>query len=377
MNDIAQAFDEFFPARLELLKALVNQNSYTTSRAGVHAVQSRLEDAFWEAGLFTERVSSPKRGDILIAKTVTESKDIAPILLVGHADTVHPVQSPFQFWKIDGDIMSGPGVLDMKGGIIHIFLVLDILKKIAPQYPIPLKVIINSAEENSTPMSAELIRQAARGASEALVFEIGRADGGIVTERKGITELWVTVKGKAAHSGNSFSDGINALVPLCNLAVESANLTDLKKDITVNVCQMVGGQQFCIVPDKATIGIEVRAGNQKDLEETVAKIREFAAIIPDSELIIDTQTLPLNKTEKTNAMFSAFQKAAAEVDFVVKELPRVGGLSDANLIGSIGIPTLDALGPYGTGAHTEQELIYISSMRPRVLAVVNYLLKKI
>ena len=165
-------FDEVFPARFELLKQLVNQNSYTTNREGVHKIQSILEDSFWEMGLRTERISCPKRADILVAKNSFDGKDLTnanrePILLVGHADTVHPPQSRFQNWSIQGDQMSGPGVLDMKGGLIHIFLVLDILKKLEKLDHLPLKIIVNSCEENSTPTSAKLIQQIAEGAQEA------------------------------------------------------------------------------------------------------------------------------------------------------------------------------------------------------------------
>jgi glutamate carboxypeptidase len=378
---LSAIFDDVFPARYELLKLLVNQNSYTTHREGVHKIQSMLEDSFWEIGLKTERVSCPKRADILVARNSFDAKHgaacVDPILLVGHADTVHPPQSSFQRWSINGDEMSGPGVLDMKGGLMHIFLVLDIFKKLGVLDQIPLKILVNSCEENSTPTSAKLVQQIAAGAREALVFEIGRAEGGIVTQRKGILECWVHVAGKAAHSGNSFGEGINAILPLCQIAVHAAALTNLEKDITVNVAQLQGGQQFCIIPEKASLGIEIRAGTLQDMDDTFAQIQSFVAQYPHAELVVDTKTAPLNKIKETDELFALFSSCAAAFDFQVKELPRVGGLSDANLIGSLGIPTLDALGPYGTGAHTDLEKIYLSSVKPRVLAVAYYLLKKL
>ena len=375
IDEISTIFDEVFPPRFEFLKTLVNQNSYTMNREGVHKIQSILEDSFWELGLRTERVTCPKRGDILIAKNTNISD--GPILLVGHADTVHPLQSQFKHWTLEGDVMTGPGTLDMKGGITHIFLALDILKKLGRLESLPLKIIINSCEENSTPTSAKLVQQIAAGGSEALVFEIGRADGGIVTERKGILECWIHMKGKASHSGNSFTEGVNALIPLCAIAVEAAKLTNISKDITVNVAQLQGGQQFCIVPEKASLAIEIRAGTLADMDATFAELDKLVKAYPHAELVVDTKTGPLNKSAKTDAMFAQFKKAADAVDFQIKELPRVGGLSDANLIGGLGIPTLDALGPYGTGAHTEDEKIFVSSIKPRVLTVVQYLLEKL
>lgn len=371
---IERSFLSRLEERLSLLKIIVEQNSFTTNREGVHKVQSLIENQFWALGLYTSRVASPKRADILIAETILNSSN--PILLVGHSDTVHPVSSSFKEFQIDGNIVKGPGVLDMKGGLIHIFLLLDILKDLDLLTKIPLKIIINSAEENSTPMSAKIMQQISTGAKEALVFEIGRAEGGIVTQRKGIAEGWIHVKGLAAHSGNNFLDGKNAILPLCQLALQCASLTDFDKGVTVNIAQIKGGEHFCVVPAQSSLGFEMRGCSEEDMNYTLDRIKDFVKETPDATFNLETFTAPLNKIPETDSLFLDFKSCAEQVGFFVKELPRVGGLSDANLIGSLGIPTLDALGPYGQGAHTDNEYIELSSIKPRVMAVANYIVTK-
>jgi glutamate carboxypeptidase len=364
------------PKGLNLLRTLCAINSFTTNREGVHKVQSILENEFWSLGLKTSRTLSPKRADILVAETNATGSQI---LLVGHSDTVHLPTSSFQKCKdLENNKITGPGVLDMKGGLVHILIILEILKDLNLLQTIPLKIIVNSAEENSTPTSAILMKDIAKGAKSALVFEIGRKEGGIVTERKGILEFSIISKGKASHSGNAFTEGINAIIPLCEIALELQNLIDIENGVTVNVAQIKGGEHFCVVPEYAALGVEIRTCKESQSQEALCKINELILRYGDKlELLIETETAPLNKVPETDVMFKNFQEIAKDFGFICKELPRVGGLSDANLIGSLGIPTLDALGPYGEGAHTDWEYIEVDSMEPRISAVLGWLLKEI
>ncbi len=375
-QDILARVHEKLPKGLDLLKSLVAQNSFTTNREGVHKVQSALESHFWALGLKTSRTPSPKRADILVAETPQAALE-PPILLVGHSDTVHQPSSNFKVCKqISENKLSGPGVLDMKGGLVHILLALEVLKDLQLLNKIPIKVLVNSAEENSTAASAKLVQQLSAGAKEALVFEIGRKEGGVVTQRKGIVEFTIASKGKAAHSGNSFTEGVNAILPLCSIAVELEKLVNLDQGITVNIAQIKGGEHFCVVPASAALGIEIRTCDITQSENVMSKVQNLVDSYGDRlELLIETSTPPLNKIPQTDIMFEQFKNIASTYGFECKELVRVGGLSDANLIGSLGIPTLDALGPYGEGAHTDWEYIEIDSMAPRIASVIGWLIK--
>lgn len=358
---------------MKLLKALVEENSYTENIVGVNKVQGLLEDSFWELGLHTEKFNCKSRGDILVAKTSATSDGKKPMMLVGHADTVHAPSPDYKNFSEKGDILSGPGVFDMKAGLIEMFLVLDALKGLDLLSRIPLRILINSSEENSTPETVEKVALLSEGAAGALVFEIGREQGGIVLERKGIIELWCESKGKESHSGNNFHQGLNAIVPLCHIATEAARLVDDAEQVTVNVAQFSGGSHFCVVPGSAKLAIEVRAGTKEKLEAVLTTLQGFASRYEHVTVRVDTFTPPLNKTPESVALFESFANAAALVGFPVTALPRVGGLSDANIIGSAGIPTIDALGPTGGNAHTRQEFVNKSSIAPRAAAVAAFL----
>ncbi len=373
-KDILERANHALSGRLKLLRHLVDQNSFTENIEGVNKLQSRLEDAFWELGLKTERHSIPNRGDILTATSAQASK--SPILLVGHVDTVHAPDSSFKTFTEHGDLLRGPGVFDMKSGLIQIFIALDVLKSFQKLSQLPLKIIINSSEENSTKESVETICELSRGASAALVFELGRDNNGLVVERKGIIELWFNSTGLEAHSGNHFYDGRNAITPLIDIAQAAASLTNEEKDLTVNIARIDGGTQLCVVPGRALLGMEIRGGSVAVLDEALATIERLTKTFDGVTFKIDTKTAPLNKLPGTEALLNEFIDAGKFVGVEFSALPRVGGISDANHIGNLGIPTIDALGPTGGGAHTKEEFVRVSSIVPRAAATVSFLLNR-
>lgn len=370
-NELDQILKGLFPKRKKLLEVLVNQNSETTNVAGVNKVQGLLEDAFWELGLHTERVRCKDRGDILIAKSTNDPKD--PLLLVGHADTVHGQTSGFLTFSDKGETLHGPGVLDMKAGLIQILLALDVLKNKGLISKRSLRILINSAEENSTQETKDKVIELSRGARAALVCEIGRNGNGLVVSRKGVVEFFVESQGKGSHSGNNFSQGINAILPLMELGARASKLTDVERGITVNVAYVQGGGHLCIVPDKAVIGIEVRAGESSELDRVMGIVSEEIKQNENLTLRIENRIEPLNCTPASKALFEAYRAAGREVGVDFAELPRVGGLSDANLIGTLGIPVLDALGPVGEGAHTNKEYVVEASIIERAKALAMFL----
>lgn len=374
-SEIFGALTKHFSKRLVFLKAIVEQNSFTENPEGVDAVQDIIERELQHLGFVVTRTPCKDRGSMLCAEQpFVKATGAKPILLLGHADTVHAPSTEYASFEDREGILTGPGVFDMKSGLMEMLLVLDVLHDFGALNTLPLRILINSSEENSTPETLAALGALAKGAQAALVFEIGRPEGGIVLERKGIVELWCECAGKEAHSGNNFDSGINAILPLCRIAQKASSLVDEAEGVTVNIGQFSGGTSFCVVPGRARLGIEIRAGHRHKQEATLAAIQGFAVEEQGVTVRVDTFTGPLNKTPESEALFAAFAEAAKGVDLQVQALPRVGGFSDANIMSTVGVPAIDALGPTGGKAHTREEFVHKDSITPRAAAVAAYLL---
>lgn len=371
LQKLKEAGQNAFQDRLRLLTTLVNENTFTENIAGVNRAQDLLEGAFWALKLHTERVSCPKRGDVLIAKTTPDPKN--PILLSGHIDTVHPVKSEFKTCVDLGTKIKGPGTCDMKAGLIQILLALDMLKAVGPLSNIPIKILINSAEEDTTPESQELLVKLAKGARYALVFEFGRDSGAIVVERKGIIECLFESKGKEAHAGNNFFEGKNAIMPLVELATKCASLSSKEEDITSNIATIEGGTHWSTVPGAASMKVQIRSITNEISNRLVEQVKTWAAEYEGVKLSVLTEAPPLNKLPETDELVKRYIDAAKSAGEELSVMPRVGGLSDANLFGNAGIPVIDGIGPMGGGAHSKEEHVIKESILTRALTLAVFL----
>lgn len=358
---------------LSLLEQLVNQNSYTHNIEGVNKVQTLLESAFKDLGLITTRYSFNERGDILVAESNPENAET--ILLIGHADTVHPPSPNNKKFSQDKDSATGDGIFDMKSGVLQILLVLQLLKDSNALSKRNYKVIINSAEEDTIPETCAFIQSVGKNAKTALVFEFGRANNGIVVERKGMIELWISSNGKQSHAGNAFYEGDNAIVTLSSIIPSLTAITDKEKDITLNIGCIEGGNQLGVVPSSARLGLEIRGTIKSHIDDSLKKINAIIQANPKLSLTIISSTPPLNKAPGTQELLNSFILHGNNLGITFTEMPRVGGLSDANHIGESGVPTIDGLGPTGGGAHTCDEFISLSSLSQRAGVIASFLLK--
>ena len=370
---------ESFGSQLELLKRLVDQNSHTQNCDGVNSIQDILEAKLAELGFCTYRIAFSDRGDSLVAETHPGRRDC--ICFVGHADTVHRPESTFRGYVDDGEKARGPGVYDMKAGLIQMLMALEALRQQGRLADLPIKVIINSAEEDSTNDTQAALREHAQGARMALVFEFGRDGGGLVIERKGMAVCELAAIGLKAHAGNSLSDGANAIVALASVISQVASNTNLETGITVNVGSIIGGESINVVPDHASCGLEVRACTTEDLERVLNALAAInLGILPDqnSELAglvfsVKRQVNPLEASAATRNLAADYIAASAEIDYPILILPRSGGLSDANALAGLDIPVVDAIGPLGGGAHTDSEYLEKETIVPRTMALINFL----
>jgi glutamate carboxypeptidase len=246
------------PEMLGLTRRWVEVNSYTSNIECVNQVGAMLRDAYALGPLaLTTIPGGDAFGDHLIWRTAAPG---APILLIGHHDTVFP-PGHFEGWREDGNRATGPGALDMKGGLAIIRTALAALDDAGILSRLPVIVACVADEEVGSPTSAAHLRELATGAACALVFESGRANDMIITRRKGVGAMTVIAHGKAAHAGNNHVDGANAIWALSKFVDAAQALTDYGRGVTVNVGQFSGGTSKNTVPEQrcaATIDVICR-----------------------------------------------------------------------------------------------------------------------
>ncbi len=366
------------PAMEEALAALVNVNSFTDNPEGGRKTGALLKDAFAIPGLLSETVASTRYADHLVFKS-TGRAGVKPFALLGHLDTVFP-PGKFEGYRVDGALRRGPGVLDMKGGLVVVAWALKAVQRSVGLDAIaPLRLVIVADEEVGSPEGQDVIRTHVSGAQAALVFESGRANDAIVTARKGTGGMTCTAHGKAAHAGNNHADGANALWSLARFVDRAQQLTDYAKGVTVNVGKVSGGQGKNTVPDAGEAQLDIRFATRADAEALVAALRQATidAAVPGTRLELSggPSRLPMERSDESVALMEAYLKHAKAHGLGGGEAPRVGGGSDACTTSAMGIPSIDALGPRGKGFHTVDEYIEVETLISRAQALAALLLE--
>ncbi|MGH7330343.1 MAG: M20/M25/M40 family metallo-hydrolase [Polyangiaceae bacterium] len=306
---------------------------------------------------------------------------LATIALIGHLDTVFP-PGDFEGFAKDKDegLAYGPGVLDMKGGLVVIAYALKALAAARGLDSIcPLKLVIVGDEEVGSPEGRRVIEREAKGARAALVFEAGRKEDKIVTRRRGTGGLVVTAHGKASHAGNAHKEGANAIWALARFIDLAQGFTRYERGITVNVGKVIGGQGKNTVPDRAEALVDIRFDTRADGESLVTALRnaaaEACARVPGTSIEIGggIARLPLERTEASEGLVLEYGACARASGLGAEEAALVGGGSDACTTGAMGIPSIDGLGPRGSGFHTKEEQIEIASLVPKAQALARFL----
>ncbi|HEY0989365.1 MAG TPA: M20/M25/M40 family metallo-hydrolase, partial [Kofleriaceae bacterium] len=283
-----------------LTRAWVEVNSYTANVAGVNAVGAMLRDAYALPSLACTVVPGGEFGDHLVWRTPAAAH-AAPIVLVGHHDTVFP-PGHFEGWREDGGRAIGPGALDMKGGLSVIRGALAALDEVGALAGLPVVVASVGDEEVGSPSSAPHLRELAGAAACALVFESGRAGDMIITRRKGVGAMTVTAHGKAAHAGNNHRDGANAIWAIAKFVDAAQRLTDYGRGSTVNVGQLTGGTSKNTVPERAECKVDLRYEAVADAHALVAALeaaaRAAAEAVPGVRIEVSggINRLPLERT---------------------------------------------------------------------------------
>lgn len=378
-DDAARWLAEQGKAIETALAELVEINSFTENVEGGRKVGAMLEELYAIEGLESRRVPSTKFADHLVVSSAWTSVGAAPIALVGHLDTVFP-PGTFEGYRRDGDLARGPGVLDMKGGLVVVAWALKALAASTELERLPgLRLVIVADEEVGSPEGKKIITDAIAGARGALVFEAGRKGDLVITRRKGTGGVKAIAHGTAAHAGISHKEGKNALWALARLVDRAQGLTDYSRGVTVNVGKMTGGSSKNTVPDRAEALIDLRFETRADGEALVAALHkaadECAASVEGTRIELEggIARLPLERTEASARLMEAYGEAARAAGLGSGEAGLIGGGSDASTAHAIGIASIDGLGPRGVGFHTVDEQIEVRTLIQKAQALARFL----
>lgn len=359
---------------VELLARLVDTDSGSYDKDGVARAGALIRDHLEARGIECEEIAQAD-GSFSVKATVrphAPATDNAHVLLLGHRDTVFPkgevARRPF---RAEGDLAYGPGVADMKAGLVMNAFVLEAFARFGGTSR-PLVGLITSDEEIASPASRPVIEAAARGARAVFNAEPGRPSGALVTGRKGAMFITIEVTGRAAHSGGAHEQGISAIEELCRKVLELHALTDYETGTTVNVGLIEGGQSVNTVAPQALAQVDVRFKTIAAMGDAEAAI---GAILARTHLAGTTTRiarkaafLPLEQTAASRALFEHYAGCARELGMTVGG-EYAGGSADSGFTAAVGVPTLCGTGPIGAKAHSPDEVCHLDTLVPRAKAL--------
>ena len=364
------------------LAALVDVNSFTDNPEGGRMTGALVRELFAMAGVEPAVRVSDRFADHLVFRTRPEHSNKGSVALVGHLDTVFP-PGFFEGYRRDGPLARGPGVLDMKGGLVVAAFALKALAATCGLDAVaPVRAVVLSDEEVGSPEGQGVIAAAIAGASACLVFEAGRSGDAIITRRKGTGSFTVVAHGRAAHAGNAHADGANAIWAMARFIDAVQGLTDYATGVTINVGRIAGGTSKNTVPERVEAQLDMRFESRADAETLSSAIRrlaEQAAVsIPGTrfELHGGLARLPLERTEASARLRVEYGACARAHGLGDGEAPLLGGGSDASTASALGVPAIDGLGPRGSGFHTRDEHIEVASLVPKAQALARFLAQR-
>jgi glutamate carboxypeptidase len=401
IRNLQTNLQEHLPQHLDLLRQMVNINSFTSNPAGVNELGKMTAETFSKLGFEAEFVQAADfiYGQHLVLTRPARSvngRGAPKIGLISHLDTVYPAAEEWEndfSWRISGKRIYGPGVYDIKGGTVMIYMMLAALQAEAPAFfdSVSWVVLLNAAEEALVPDFGHLILEHLSGETLAsLVFEGGEAahvepgEYRLVVARKGMARYHIRVEGKAAHAGTAHALGANAILQMADVVKRISSLTDYEKDLTINVGTIAGGTVINRVPHQASASMEMRAFSPATFAATSEKITAlngFSSVRSANDgypcqVHVDVlgEWGPWASNEKSKALMALWQETGRELGLRILPQER-GGLSDGNWTW-YDIPTVDGLGPDGGNAHCsersddgskDQEYILPGSYVPKAL----------
>ncbi len=365
-SELIHYFESRLPQALDTLQRLVELESNSKDKAGIDALAAYLSRQFSLLGADVEILSHSVRGNALRARWRRAGTG-KPVLLLGHLDTVWPKGTlqtrPFR--HEDGKAW-GPGIFDMKGGILLCLLVFQALSENLTAPERDVIVLLTADEEIGSEAGLAHIRATAARCGVVLCLEPPLPGGRVKTSRKGCGTFSLHVLGRSAHAGVDHEKGANAIVELSRHLIRLHELTNYQRGITISVGTIRGGTAVNAVPAEAEAEVDFRVSALEDAQGIEAMLQDLRPYDPRCRLEVRSGIIrpPL---ERTDAVARLYRKARALALPFGLELGEgsTGGGSDGSLTAGMGIPTLDGLGIDGNGAHAVDEYIIVSDIVPR------------
>lgn len=362
-----------------LLTTWAEINSGSGNLAGLDRMRAALRAEF---GRFPGAVvDEPPCPGTAAALRVRMRPDAAVrIAFSGHFDTVYEADDPFQRCRwLDADRLNGPGVADMKGGLLTMLAALQAFEATPHAGRIGWEVLLTPDEETGSRGSAPLFREAAARHHFALVFEPARPNGDIVHSRKGTGGVIAICRGRAAHAAKVPNDGRNAILGLAEFLLAASRIPAELPGVLVNVGNIRGGVAATnVVPDFAQSEIDVRITKTADRELLLGRLNALAEQVNARDGFKLELKTAFNRPPKEclpleERVFSAWQRAAADLGVAPFTWVHTGGGSDGNLLTAAGLPNLDAVGPIGDQLHSDREFVVVPTIAPRAQIAALFL----
>jgi len=361
---------------LALLERLVCAESPSLDPERQRPVLDLLGTAFEERGLRVRRLPGRRSGGHLLALPRRRRRGRPTQLLLGHCDTVWPVGTLAEMpWQVAGGVARGPGVYDMKAGLVQGIFALGVLAELGLDPPVTPVFFVNSDEEVGSFESRRHLERLARRADRALVLEPSLGtEGRLKTARKGIGRFTVRVLGKAAHAGLDPEGGVSAILELSHVIQRLFALNDPERGVTVNVGTVDGGLRANVVAPESRAVVDVRVLTAGDAERVSAAILALEPTTPGVRLEVDggIGRPPMEPTERNRTLWRRARRLAGELGVELEEATAGGG-SDGNTT-SLHAATLDGLGAVGGGAHARHEFVDVHRMAERAALLALLLL---
>lgn len=363
---------------LEELRPLIDVDCGTYTVEGIEFIATQFEAKFAEmTGWSVKRVDCGKAGLGLEIRNKPEA-DVIDVMMIGHMDTVFPVgTAAARPMTNDAEKAYGPGVSDMKSGLLNIVYAMRNLDQ-AVLDKLSICICMNPDEETGSLDSVEWIQSVAKDAKNVLVAEAARADGGLVKARKGMAGYKITFKGVAAHAGNEPENGRSAITEMANWILAINAMTNFESGTTLNVGVVSGGAGANIVPEHAQAVIDVRFWSNEEYDDVDTKLRAMleTPYVDGVSIAMERESYKPSMVASplTEALMALVEESADELEIAIN-WKEVGGGSDANNTAILGVPTLDGFGPVGAGFHSDQEYLLLESIEPRIRMLMRVLEK--
>lgn len=360
---------------IALLKRLVRAESPSTVPEAQDEILALLDAELTALDFDTTRVYGQSSGGYLYARPDARRRGQPYQLLLGHCDTVWPIgtidQIPF---ALDDGVARGPGVFDMKGGLVQMVFALRALRVLALETSVTPVVLVNSDEEIGSHDSGAQIRRLARWADRALVFEPALGpEGKLKTSRRGSGKFRIRVVGRSAHSGLEPEAGASAILELSHVIQTLHNLNDPELGISVNVGMIDGGVRSNMVAPEAGAVVDIRVARREDGRRIVSRLHDLRPTTPGTsiEILGMMGRDPMESTPRNRRLWELARRLGKELGLALDD-GRAGGVSDANTT-TMYTATLDGLGAVGDGAHARHEYIKLDMMVERTALIVMLL----